>query len=542
MASSYTVESMHALLRALVAPDIADRKAADSLIFSLFSASGGEKNPQLAALIDAATARFGSEETDFLRDLTVFWMDASAIAFAARMKGFGSKADATPQWKPLPHVPVFFCPGSPSFQAFDLFGMGIGEYLLGQSARLEFLVPQLQRGLAHPEPLVADRCWTILGNLPAAAIVAFPAMRDMAFQRGARFAPDQPMRALAAVVAAHPSLAFELAEALRSNVRDQRIEVICGLAGHLPQVPELLAVALRDRFDGTTDAAERYTLFVALTQIGRGASSPATLGLLECAETFSQSNSPLLRAASAWGLARRGNVESHEAAMIALLRDTDWVTRSNACLAVAAWTPSRELAIAVADRLGDFDGYDGYPHANALHTLIAWKQQSAPAVPRIGRWLDETDVDAGELSAHSLLELLQSLGPQSVALVPQVTRFVAANWHEQGEQNADSDADECGEDEPAGEPFDLSSIVEGLDLPAEIVAQLPVEAMQMEIDEWAEALADPPDGATGGESDDLVQRLGLDPNEDIPGTRSSKELAEEPDTEVLLRRWIARMS
>jgi hypothetical protein len=542
MASSYTVESVHALLRALVAPDIADRKAADSLMSSLFSASGGEKNPQMAALIDAATTRFGAEERDFLRDLTLFWMDASAIAFASRMKGFGSRADAKPQWQPSPHVPVFFCHGRPSFQAFELFGMGIGEYLLGQSARLGFLVPQLQCGLAHPEPLVADRCWTILGNLPAAPIVAFPAMRDMAFERGARFAPDQPMRALAAIVAAHPSLACELAEALRSNVRDQRIEVICELAGHLPQVPDMLADALRERFDGSTDAAERCSLFVALTQIGQGVSSPATLGLLECAETLSQSNDPLLRAASAWGLARMGNVESHEAAMIALVRDTGWVTRSNACLAVAAWVPTPELAIAVADRLGDCDGYDGYPHANALHTLIAWKQQSAPAVARIGRWLDEAEVDAGELSADSLLELLQSLGPQSVALVPQVTRFVAANWHEESEQNADAEADKYGEDEPADEPFDLSSFIEGLDLPDEIVAQLPVEAMQKEIDDLAGGPTDLPDDATCGGSDDLVQRIGLDPNEDIPGTRSSKELAEEPDTEVLLRRWIARMS
>jgi len=283
-------------------------------------------------------------------------------------------------------------------------------------------------------------------------------------------------------------------------------------------------------------------LFVALTRIGQGASSPATLGLLECAETLSQSNDPLLRAASAWGLVRMGNVESHEAAMIALVRDTDWVTRANACRALAVWAPTPELAIAVADRLGDCDGYDGYPNADALETLVAWKQQSAPAVPRIGRWLDEADVDAGDLSADSLLELLQSLGPQSVALVPQVTRFVAANGHEENEQNADAEADEYAEDEPADEPFDLSSIIEGLDLPAEIVARLPVEAMQMEIDEWAEALADPPDGATGGGSDDLVQRLGLDPNEDIPGTRSSKELAEEPDTEARLRHWIARMS
>ncbi|WP_313917581.1 hypothetical protein [Tahibacter sp.] len=347
---------------------------------------------------------------------------------------------------------------------------------------------------------------------------------------------------MAAIIAAHPSLACELADALRANVGDQRIEVICELAGHLPQVPEPLAAAMRERFDRSADASERYTLFVALIRIAQGASSPATRGLLECAETLSQSNAPLLRAASAWGLVRMGNVESHDVAMIALLRDTDWVTRSNACLAVAAWTPTAELAIAVADRLGDWEGYDGYPHANALHTLIAWKEQSVPAVARIGCWLDETDVDAGELSADSLLELLQSLGPQSVALVPQVTRFVAANWHEEGEQNVDSDADKCREDEPADEPLDPSSILDGLDLPAEIVARLPVEEMQKEIDEWAEALADPPDGATGGGSGDLVQRLGLDPNEDIPGTRSSKELAGEPDTEVLLRRWIARMS
>lgn len=542
MATSYTVDSVHALLRSLVAPDIADRKAADALTFSLLSASGGEKNPQMAELIDAATSRFGAEESDFLCDLTLFWMDASAIAFAARMKGFGSKADATPHWEPLRHAPVFRCDVRPSFQEFELFGMGIGEYLLGQSARLEFLVPQLQHGLGHPEPLVADRCWTILGNLPSAAIVAFPAMRDMAYERGARFAPDQPMRALAAIIAAHPSLVSELAEDLRGDARDHRIEVICALAAHLPQVPERLALALRERFDRSVDADERYTLFVALTHIGQGTPSPATQGLLQCAWILAQSDEPLLRAASVWGLARMGNVESHEMAMITLLRDVEWVTRSNACLAVATWAPTSELAIAVADRLGDWDGCDGYPHANALHTLIAWKQQSAPAVARIGRWLDEANVDAGEVSADSLLELLESLGPHAVALLPQVTRFVVANGYSEEDPGVSGNADDPEGNGTSHGSLDISSFLEELNLPAGLAEQLPVEAMQTEFDALAGALDDVPDDASWSGSSDLARRLGIDWDEDIPGTRSSKELAEEPDTEALLRRWITRMS
>lgn len=545
MAGSYTVESVHALLRALLAPDMADRKAADSLLFSLLIASGGEENRQLSTLIDAATVRFGIEERDFLHDLIEFWMDTSAVAFAARMKSFGGKADRTPLWKPSQHAPVFPCRGLPRFEAFELFGLGIGNYLDSQSARLEFLVPQLQRGLTHPEPVVVDHCWTILGNLPATAIVAFPAMRDMAYKRGARFAPDEPMRALAAIVTAHPSLAIELTADLRfgpRDTRDRRVEVICALAGYLPQVPELLAVALRERFDRSTDGDERYTLFVALTHIGQREPSPATKGLLQCAETLAQSDSPLLRAASAWGFTRIGTVETYKAAMLALLKDTDWLPRSNACMAVAAWTPTPELAIAVADRLGDSDGYDGYPHVNALHTLVAWKQQSAPAVARIGRWLDEASVDAGEVSADSLLELLESLGPHAAELVPQVTRFVEKNWLEESESNEDGDEGPPGDDEPTDESFDLSSFIQGLDLPAELVEQLPVEAMQKELDGLAEDLDEVSDDPKCVSSDDLARRLGFDLAEDIPGTRSVKELAEEPDTEALLRRWIAQMS
>ena len=62
MSSTFTDVSLHRLLQHLLAPAFADRQAADQMLFSLISASGGKPNPELTGLLAAATNRFGDQE------------------------------------------------------------------------------------------------------------------------------------------------------------------------------------------------------------------------------------------------------------------------------------------------------------------------------------------------------------------------------------------------------------------------------------------------------------------------------------------------
>lgn len=534
MSTTFTDTSLHRLLQHLLAPTFADRQAADQMLFSLMSASGGLPNPELASLLAAATDRFGDQEKAFLQDLLHFWMDASAAAIAVRMKEFGGKDEQT--WSPIPHEPTFVMADECRFDKFSLFGLGISNYLAAQAHRFTEMSDPLILGLAHPEPVVADCCWEILAASASDPSAAFPAMWAVASSKGARFAPNAPMRGLARMVDAHPLAVDVLVAALREDASDNQIQAVCVTTQYLSEVPERLVVAI----DALRKRGHRQArlLFSTLTRIAGIATATQREEWLADAVTMAGSAEPELRAAAASAFVRLDAERRHEAKLLALLDDEDWFPRYDACDVLSEWgAPTSAVVKAVARQLGNYDGYDGDPHAAALSTLTAWKRQSEPALLEIADWLDNADAD--DISVGRLMDLLTALGPAASALQPQVEILITA-------LTAASDEAEYGSEDEAEEASDTETTLDWGAFVGHMTngGLIPREASQLiaENDELKHEFEDifaADDAVTVPPVDvgAFAARIGIDPAENIPGTLPSSELVGMRDDLERLRRW-----
>lgn len=494
MGSSYTAETLHRLLRHLVAPSFIDRARADKLLFSLLIASGDEENPKLAGLFDEATEQFGDMQPVFFEALVIFWLNAGAAAHQARMKKF----PVDEGWQPLPEPAGFPLEDRARFGVAGLFGMGIGQYLVSQARRQRSLLPLIERGLRNPEPLVVDQCWEILAANAADAAPALPAMCALAFERGPHFAPGQPMRKLAAVIEANPSQLPTLVEALARDAGDERIAVIAEVARHMQTAPPMLAEAMYSAFLRIGTGLQRYLLFRGLARMARRGSPPLRERLLAQALAMKDSDDVELRSASPWGLALLGDLAQQEPVLLALLGDEASLVRLDACVALGECSePTPALVNAVAARLGDYDGHE-QPHPHAWAALIGWKECAVPAIAAIGGWLQRVDPSMDEVYAEGVLELLSALGPAARQLWPQVERYLAIMY---------PDADAATAD-------DL------------LVAQMPQPS----------AVEERPSSPCA--SDRFALSLGLDSHEPVPGAPDWDEIANGPDGEARLRSWL----
>jgi hypothetical protein len=538
MPSTFTAETLYRLLLHTVAPTFADRRAADQMLFSLSAASGGCRNPELDMLIDEATELFGDRLQTYLHDLMHFWMEACANCYAKRMARFEKRPG--PAWSSPTHSPTFPMVDSCTFGEWDLFGMGTATYLEKQARRLEFLAPLLVHGLAHPESTVSDACWNVLARHPRNAAAAFPAMWAIAREKGPWFGPDQPMRSLAAVVDAHPPALDTIVASFAASDSDNEINAASRVVMHLSSVPPRVVDAIEAARSRASSAERGAALFITLTRIAAYATNEQRRAWLADAVKLASSPQESLRAASAWAFVRLDDPIARESALRSLLDDADWWPRRDACAALAEWpSPSPVIVDAVARRLGDYDGYDGDPHATALQTLMSWKGASTAALPAIAAWLDRSEHESGDVRAETLVELLDAIGDAAHVLHPQIARFLSAR--EQGEESAAEESDDGADTEQqfntAWEAV-INNFSAGLQVPEEVSAQLKEhEGLRQEFRD-----------ALGGGDEDVVTsvvdvnafaaRLGIDANEDIPGTRSSAELAAEPDAEARLRVWV----
>lgn len=493
MGSSYTTETIHRLLRHLVAPDFIDRTRANKLLFSILAASGDQKNPQLAALFDKATERFGDELPAFLEALVVFWLNAGAAMHRARMK----ESTVGGEWQPLPEPAGFPLDDRVRLGPASLIGIGIALYLESQATRLRFLLPMIERGLHNPEPQIADQCWEILAANAADAAPALPAMCALAFQRGPYFASGWPMRGLAAMIDANPAQVSLLVDALTVDAADERISVIAEVARHLQKPPPALAEAMYSAFLRISASQQRYLLFRGLARMARKGSTALRERLLARALEMTRSNDVELRSASPWGLALLGDLAQYEPALLALLGDAESLVRLDGCVALGECSePTPALVKAVAACLGDYEGNEE-PHPQAWAALIAWKERAVPALAVIGDWLQRVDPSTDEVRAESVLELLSGLGPAARCLWPSVERYLAIMY---------ADAEEWTTENSSSAEFLPTSPVDRPSAPSA--------------------------------RDRFALSLGFDIHENVPGSPDWNELANEPDGEARLRSWL----
>ena len=461
-------------------------------------------------------------------------MNASAAAIAARMKVFGGKDEDG--WTPVPHKATFVMVDECQFEGFALFGLGIGSYLAAQAHRLAEASELLIRGLAHPEPMVADRCWTILATSVYDSPQTFSAMWALASRKGAYFAPDAPMRGLARVVDAYPPAIDVLVAALREEASDNEIEVACVTAQYLATVPDRLVAAIQALHKRGNRKA--YLLFSTLTRIAEFATASQREAWLADAVMMSGNTEPDLRAAAVSAFVRLDVQRRYEAKLLALLDDENWLPRCEACRLLAEWdVPKPDFVKGVARQLGNYDGCDGDPHDSALTTLIGWKRWSEPALAEIADWLGKTD--AVDIRVDRLMDLLAALGPAGGELLPQVERLIAALADALSDEADYDSGDETEEPSGAETTLDWSTLVGHMTdsgvFPAE-VSQLIVENGELKR-EFEAIFVDEEETPLPIDVNTFAARIGIDPNENIPGTIPSSEMSEIPDDLERLRRW-----
>ena len=412
--TTYTVENVNRLLRALISPSREEREAADEHVFVLASVAQ-DGNSALSRLIDQATDAFGAESDAFFREVTRVWIRAS---------GRGP---------------------------FSLYGLGVAAYLITQAPRLGALVDVFVDLLGHPVRTLADASWKILGSMPGQAQAAITPMLGIAFGRGPNFGPDQPMRWLAGILDAHPSAAHLLLDALETPAKDERASVAAALAREMKSPPDEVWAAMLRNLDRVEEPTQRYDVMRAVIDVAGRRPGAFADEVLSRAESMLDSSEPAERGAGAWGVAKLGTPAAHEASLLALLRDRDWRPRADAAGAASAWTePSAELVLAVAEVLTGDDVHDGWLHSAALETLIAWGPRSAPAVGTFAAWLVTEPDDPPH--AEIVWRLVAALGPAAEGLRPAVARLVLAY------RGGRSEADHA--DEELGPPLDLRDVVD----------------------------------------------------------------------------------
>lgn len=534
-ATSYTPSALAGLIRALMSRSWAERRAADDLLFTILSCAKEGRNLALEQLWTAAIAELGEEHEAFISSLCRFWLDAVAVAFSARMQAFDRKA-VTGTWEPCastvdhPDDPV-------RFGSFDLYGLGISKVLSREATRYASLVPLWIKGLQHPEPVVSDSCWRLLGDCDTEAPPALSAMLDLAFRRGSYFAPESPMKALAQVIKRHSDGWQRLETEVREPINDARIEVLDSVLSHLPTMPESLFNWAVEQATIRPDPMQRYFLFASASRDAALRGSPAVSDLLATAHEWSTSDVREERRAAAWALAYLGTAANDESMMLQLLSDTDWQVRSDAARAVARWTSvSERLVLAVARLLGDIEGHDGYPEANAVHTLVTWERAAAPALPAIANWIRASDESS---DAWRIVALINALGEAAHPLHPEVEAFVARIYGEtqdpadlatSGARDSETgDSGECNERSDAD--LDLEA---NLDVANDSALANFLEEM---IEQNQKSIMENSNAAIARAS--LLSRLGISPDEHIPGTQTDGDMPDE-DSETKLRCWISR--
>ena len=526
METTYTIDSMHRLVCALLGPSWDERRAADWNLFVILGQAPEGMNPTLMRLVDDATERLGSLTEAFLRELTAFWMSTRAQVHAESAKSFAATVEGG-TWPMSEPAHVFPLREPVRIAPHDMYGQGAARYLATQARRLGFLVDAYVRGLAHPDLTVADACWKILGGAPSQARSAIEPMLEIAFHRGAWFAPGQPMRSLAAIFDAHPGAKDLLVSALAEPAEDRRAEVVSTLAELMSVVPPKLFAAMLNSLDILRGAEQRCAMIKTLSWLGHHAHGDSAHLVLSRAEGMLSSAEGADRAGAAWGIALLSTPATHEPRLIALLRDRSWMTRADAAGAAAQWqAPSDELVRAVAELLGDCEGHDGQPHEIALATLMAWGARAAPAVRQLAAWM-VSDLDDDLPGPETVWGVIQALGPAASGVRAAVGEVVAAY------RRNSADAEDVSGELMHDKPYVPTEVVEYGGTPAVPILDA-VDRMPEDFD----ALFAPQETEHLSPGGWLVEQTGIDRHEEVPGTPPLADRAEQPEAIDLIEAWL----
>ncbi len=525
--TSFTPARLHSLLLQLLAPTLSERLIADKLLWQLL-VSVEDQAPLRILLIDALLNL--DNRSEYLSELVAWWLNSTAKSHDRMLEPLGQRVsnwrlpnDMLGETLPSPNTiqfeldstlePVFFP---------DMFGQGTNLLLRFLDTEFIALTGHFRAGLTHPNPTTRATSLEILAKYPhetrrvlvylysEGSNYGYPSARNLLFEMCSKF----------------PSAIEQLYNDFQENIADQRVAFACQVFNFFPAREDWLHAVI-DKLKAKNTKVNTYQLFACACALSARLEGNHSKQLCAKAATMMRSASAAKRGASAHAFAHFGPSES----LIALLTDADWEVRDWAlCAAALVSEPSPALVCAVAGRLGDFEGYDGFPHKRAMDALARYGTFAVLAKTEIIRLIDDRSIDAN--LDWEIMQLIESIGEGAQVFRPSVQRYL--QWW-RGDESASDDPIEPDEGSILTPNSNASELFDSLQEHGIQSNEILVEFSKLEVQFKNQQVREK---RYQEHADVLARELGFDPNEEIPGSRPAAEI-ESSESDRLLA-WANR--
>ena len=414
----HNVECYLKLLNSLLAPTWEERNAADNLLQSVLISQDTNFDGKGNDAIGLAITKLGQQRDVFFSALIGFWADISAQQYSKRMADFDTEEITkdpidSSLWQ-SPHMALYPMDEEPNLEPFDFYGYGISMLLENMGPVGSDIVIQLSHCLQHPEPVVQDTVFSALGSMGVAARPVLPALLKEIRRKGCWCQPFRPGMATAAVIGDDIEAIEQIVHKIDPNGHRDQIHGPCGLLRLVQKVSPYVVDCLLQKCTSTQNSNDLFTMATTGAQLANKINHSMDK-YLDIAKGFVRSTDPDCRCAAAKILGYVGSAANDGGDMLLLVKDKDWEVRTCAHDAAACWSDaSNELILAVAQDVGNFDGYDEAPHYDALSALIQWGQRSDIAEVVVTEKLLQLTNEQGYDSSYinQVADLAEALGPK----------------------------------------------------------------------------------------------------------------------------------
>ncbi len=524
MSTEFTEQRYAELLPLLLAPEWRDRKAADTLLFSLLIWQNGEEAGPWGGEFGRAVNKL---EDNFLAALIEFWCD-QVISFQQNFPYIGKQNDppASSHERPwaTPASAGFPMLGAPPIKSLGMYGMGVGTMLERIGPIAVARVEQLASCLANEATNLPGTVFSALASIGPDANAVLPTLYGYVAKRGVYHYPFKEAAHVARIAAGDSEQPLYLANAIDPAGDSNVVNGFCALLKEMRPidaevVDRLLELASHEA------PVENLRALVTTGAILAALCSHRIDDFRAHANRLSSSSKADHREIAATAFGDLGSAGDDHEMMIRLATDSDWTVRCSAHYAASLWTnPSPALVAAIVNDVGCFDGHDEEPHDAAITALLAFGAKSHRAVPQLKEWLEEDfeDLFDYEYFNHQILDLVEAWGQEAFPLrdvLARVLRRYTEGTYEEDEDLPFGDDD----DDQDGDVVDNEDFAMDGEVSEEYAKE--IKKLQEEM-AFANKEMERLSTAESEASDyylELAAKIGFPLHDDIPGSENDDE-------------------
>lgn len=368
-------------LQKLLAPTWKERvRAADALLYQL---GEDQEKAWSAAEVQRQLRELEPSPETFLRALTAFWGIVAERQFAKHSRQVLPGSDSRrwgdpdlstfPLDRPLADLPAGGMQGLFVWMLFERLG-----------PMADAIEAVLMECLSHPEGLVSDAAENALGGAGCITDAGFRRFLAHADERGR----NGVLRRRAAAIAAHTD-------------RERLRLVVDGVHPAQPEAMLLARMAILEHVSGEAAgpalaflsdslslpwrAEDHYAVLAAFTALSR--LQQVSLHNVDFIRALAASPDDLRRCGAALWLGKHGTDEDHELCLLLAHDPHAWV-RLDLCRGLSQ---RREVPLDLVRELarsclGNYDGYDGEPHAEVVQLIRSSPERARAVIDEIEQW------------------------------------------------------------------------------------------------------------------------------------------------------------